>query len=100
MKQTSQTPLLMPAATRLNSLIPPEIKNDEFYNLIYGLAGSELLKTVILYFSITFPDARICRPKAAERPLGVLAGRVQSHASRWLFDVSQADEMTSNMDRG
>ena len=46
-KQTSQSPLVMPAGSQLNSLIPPEIKNDEFYNLIYGLARSEPVKTVL-----------------------------------------------------
>ena len=42
-----QSPLLIPTASQLNSLIPPEIKNDEFYNLIYQLARSEAVSTVL-----------------------------------------------------
>ncbi|HMD54393.1 MAG TPA: hypothetical protein VKJ65_07595 [Phycisphaerae bacterium] len=42
-----EMPLLIPTGSGYNSLIPGEIKNDEFYNLIYHLARSEPVATVL-----------------------------------------------------
>ena len=43
----SQTALATQGSTELNQIIPPEIKNDRFYNTICRLAKTEKIKTVL-----------------------------------------------------